>query len=67
MYKIKKEVSKKYQKYGDVREIANQTEYSENYISQILNGRIFHRKMLAYIITKTFSSELEISDLFKIF
>jgi len=67
MYKIKKNISKKYQKYGDVRTIANEAEYSENYITQILNGRAFHRKMLAYIITKVLCSELEIQDLFDIF
>lgn len=67
MYKMKREMFNKYKKWGDVRKLAKETGYSENYISQILNGREFDRKMLAYIITKTYSPELEIADVFNIF
>lgn len=67
MYRIKKEVYNNYKKYGDTRKIAKETGYSENYISQILNGRKFDRKMLAYIITKIINPNLEMNEVFEIF
>lgn len=67
MYKIKDEVYKKYKKYGNTKKIAQQAGYNPDYISEILHGKIFKRKLLAYIIAKTLSSDLEIEDVFKIF
>lgn len=67
MYKIKKEAYKKYKKYGNTRKIANETGYGEGYISQILHGREFKRKQLAYVMAKVLDEDLEIQDVFEIF
>lgn len=67
MYKIKNDVIQKYKKYGTIRKISQETELSENYISQIFLGkRNVHKKVYAYAITKAISMNLEIQDIFEI-
>lgn len=67
MYRIKPDVIEQIKEYGTVRRIAEATELSESYISQILNGRkTVKKKVYAYAITKTIGSNLEIENIFEI-
>lgn len=67
MYKIKEEAIAKIKKYGTVRKIAEATELTEGYISQVLNGkRTIKKKVYAYAITKVISKDLEIENIFDI-
>ena len=64
MYRIKKEEIDKIKRYGIVRELAEETGLSENYISQVLNDKKQIAKKSAYAITKAL--DLEIENLFDI-
>lgn len=65
MYKIKNGKKEEIRKKISNRKIAEKTGYSENYISQIVNGRIASKKVAQAIIT-AISSDLEIENFFNI-
>lgn len=64
MYRIKKEEVNKIKRYGTVRELAEETGLSENYISQVLNDKKQIAKKSAYAITKAL--DLDIENLFDV-
>ena len=65
MYKIKDGKKQEIRSYITNRKIAKITGYCENYISQIMNGRLASKKVAKAIIS-TIPNDSKIEDFFEI-